>query len=215
MPHPIPRLLAVVAAALAAGAPPGDFSARVVGVSDGDSLTVLKGHTQIRVRLHGVDAPESEQDFGSRAKQTASALAFGKDVTVRPVDVDRYGRTVAVVVLPDGRVLNHELLRAGMAWWYRRYAPGDVTLARLEAEARAARRGLWAQASPVPPWDWRRGRGVSPAQTSEVVGNRRSLVYHRSSCPNAARVAPANRVRFDSEAAAAAAGYRPGKDCFR
>jgi endonuclease YncB( thermonuclease family) len=159
VPHPIPRLLAAVAVALAAGAPAGDFTARVVGASDGDTLTVLKGRTQIRIRLHGVDAPESSQDFGSRAKQAASALAFGKDVTVRPVDVDRYGRTVALVVLPDGRVLNHELLKAGMAWWYRRYAPGDVTLARLEAEAQASRRGLWAQASPVPPWDWRRGRG--------------------------------------------------------
>jgi endonuclease YncB( thermonuclease family) len=84
-------------------------------------------------------SPEAGQDFGSPAKQAASALAFGKDVTVRPVDVDRYGRTAAVVVLPDGRVLNHELHKAGMAWWYRRYAPGDATLARLEAEARAAR----------------------------------------------------------------------------
>ncbi len=71
------------------------------------------------------------------------------------VDRDRYGRTVGVVLLPDGRSLNHELVRAGLAWWYRRYAPDDETLAQLERDARGAERGLWADAEPVPPWEWR------------------------------------------------------------
>ena len=69
----------------------------------------------------------------------------------------RYGRTVAVVILPDGRSLNAELVRAGLAWWYRRYAPDDETLERLEREAREARRGLWGDPEPIPPWEWRRG----------------------------------------------------------
>jgi endonuclease YncB( thermonuclease family) len=192
--------------------PAADFTGRVVGISDGDTLTVLKGHTLIKVRLHGVDAPEAGQDFGSRAKQAASGLAFGKEVTVHPVDTDRYGRTVAVVVLPDGRNLNHELVKAGMAWVYTKYARGDAVLARLEAEARAARRGLWSQASPIPPWDWRGNRSIPAGVAAQVVGNRRSLVYHRTTCANATRIAAGNRVIFTSEAAA---GYRPGRDCHR
>ena len=72
------------------------------------------------------------------------------------MDVDRYGRTVGEVILPDGRVLNHELVRAGLAWWYRRYAPDDKTLEQLERGARGANRGLWADPNPVPPWEWRR-----------------------------------------------------------
>ncbi len=59
------------------------------------------------------------------------------------------------MILPDGRVLNRELVRAGFAWWYRRYAPDDEMLAQLEQEAREAQRGLWADAEPVPPWEWR------------------------------------------------------------
>src|ERR1700722_13738278 len=81
-----------------------DYPARVVGISDGDTITVLKADkTQVKIRLHGIDAPETGQDFGSKAKQLASELAFGKDVTIKPVDTDRYGRTVAEVILPDGK----------------------------------------------------------------------------------------------------------------
>jgi micrococcal nuclease len=70
-------------------------------------------------------------------------LAFGKTVRIVPRDTDRYGRTVAEVILPDGRSLNREMVREGLAWWYREYTPHDAELARLEAKARAARRGLW------------------------------------------------------------------------
>ena len=70
-------------------------------------------------------------------------------------DAHRYGQTVGEVILPNERVLNEELVRAGMCWWYRRYAPDDGTLAQLEADAKAAKRGLWADADPVPPWEWR------------------------------------------------------------
>ena len=121
-----------------------DYSARVVGISDGDTLTVLTAASAGQVRLCGIDAPETGQDFGSRAKQAASELAFGKTVTIRPRDTDRYGRTVAEVILPDGRSLNREMVRQGMAWWYRKYAPADTELARLESEAKAAGAGSGA-----------------------------------------------------------------------
>jgi endonuclease YncB( thermonuclease family) len=193
-------------------APTAEYSSRVVGVSDGDTLTVLKAdRTQVRIRLHGIDAPETGQDFGSRAKQAASDLAFGKQVTVRPVDQDRYGRTVAEVILPDGRSLNREMVRHGMAWWYRRYAPADRDLARLEADARAARAGLWSQPGAVAPWSWRKGEGAPVA--AGVVGNRRSLVYHKPNCPSVGRMSEKNRVTFGSEAEAEKAGYRRAGDC--
>ena len=139
-----------------------DFLARVVGVSDGDTLTVLTAEKrQVKVRLHGIDAPETGQDFGSRPKQAASELAFGKPVTVREKDRDRYGRTVGEVILPDGRALGREMVQAGYAWHYVKYAPADRELAAFEAEARAAKRGLWSQPGAVPPWDWRSGKGGS------------------------------------------------------
>jgi endonuclease YncB( thermonuclease family) len=84
-------------------------------------------------------------------------ICFGKEVTVKPRGQDRYQRTVAEVILPDGRNLNHEIVKAGFAWWFRRYAPGDETLERLEKEARQARRGLWVdQQSQIPPWEYRK-----------------------------------------------------------
>jgi endonuclease YncB( thermonuclease family) len=117
----LPPLAVLVALSGAPAAHAADFTGRVVGVSDGDTLTVLlDGRTPVKVRLYGIDAAETGQDFGSRAKQAASDLAFGKTVTVRPRDTDRYGRTVAEVILPDGRSLNREMVRQGMAWWYRR-----------------------------------------------------------------------------------------------
>ena len=75
-----------------------------------------------KIRLWGIDCPESKQPFGTRAKQFTGDLAFGKTVAVRVRDVDRYHRTVAEVILPDGRNLNQELVRAGLAWWYQQYA---------------------------------------------------------------------------------------------
>lgn len=130
------------------------FEAKVIGVADGDSLTVLDGTTQVRVRLHGIDCPERGQAFGAAAKRFTSALAFGKRVTVKGRGKDRYGRLLAEVVLPDGRSLNRELVSAGMAWHYARYSD-DESLAKAEREARKARVGIWSEADPVAPWSYR------------------------------------------------------------
>ena len=84
--------------------PAEEFAGKVVGVSDGDTITVLRDRAPVKVRLKGIDCPEMGQDFGSRAKSVTSELAFGKVVKVHPSGQDRYGRTVANVVLPDGRI---------------------------------------------------------------------------------------------------------------
>jgi endonuclease YncB( thermonuclease family) len=133
-----------------------DFTGRVVGISDGDTITVMHDGRAEKIRLNGIDAPEKGQPFGNRAKQFVSDLAFGKEVNVRDKGLDRYGRTIGEVFLADGDNLNHEIVRAGLAWWFRRYAPKDRELEELEAEARQARRGLWVDPNPIPPWEWRR-----------------------------------------------------------
>jgi micrococcal nuclease len=130
------------------------FSGKCVSVSDGDTIHVLRSGKAIRIRLYGVDCPEMGQDFGKKARQFTSAMVFGKVVDVKPVDTDQYGRTVAWVSA-DGKSLNRELVAAGLAWWYRHYAPGDKDLADLEHAARKQKIGLWSIANPLPPWEFR------------------------------------------------------------
>ena len=136
-----------------------DFSGQVVRILDGDTLEVLHNHHTERIRLSGIDCPEKGQAFGHKAKEATSTLVFGKEVTLQSHGKDKYRRTIAEVLLPDGSNVNHELVKDGWCWWYRKYAPGDTVLETLETEAREAKRGLWADPQPVPPWEWRkRGR---------------------------------------------------------
>ena len=135
-----------------------DFSGPVVSVLDGDTIEVLHNSTPERIRLNGIDCPEKGQAFGKRAKQAASELVFGKEVTLQTHGHDKYGRTIADVLLPDGTNVNHALVKDGWCWWYRKYAPGDAALERLEREARKDNRGVWSSSNPVPPWLYRKGK---------------------------------------------------------
>ena len=132
---------------------------RVVEVSDGDTITILDDRKQqIKVRLAEIDTPESAQPYGSRAKQELSRLVFGKTVSVKVQDTDRYGHKVGRVYTDDIDV-NAEMVRLGAAWVYRKYA-SDQRLYALEKQARQNRAGLWSlpEAQQVPPWEWRRAR---------------------------------------------------------
>lgn len=133
-----------------------EFSGKVVGVMDGDTIKVMHDGKAEKIRLYGVDAPEKAQAFGQKAKKFTSEMVFGKEVKVVVVDTDRYGRTVGKVFLEDGRMLNHELVKNGFAWWYQRYAKNDVDLQRFEKEAKDSKKGLWTEETPTPPWEWRR-----------------------------------------------------------
>lgn len=139
-----------------------DFTGKVVGVIDGDSIRVMHEGKAEKVRLAGIDCPERKQAFGTKAKQATSNLSFGKAVYVEPIAKDRYGRTVAFITLPDGVRLNEELVKEGMCWWYRKYAPHNVRLKELEAVARGEKRGLWVEGKPVPPWEFRTEGKVRP-----------------------------------------------------
>lgn len=135
------------------------ITGKVVHVADGDTVTVLtSGHRQIRVRLYGIDCPEKRQAYGNRARQAVVALVAGKTVQVRSMGADRYGRLLGLITGPDGGDVNRVLVQQGMAWVYTRYckAPQCRTWQRDEADAQAARRGLWADPHAMPPWEWRR-----------------------------------------------------------
>jgi len=144
------------------------FTGKVVAVTDGDTIGVLHAGASVKVRLHGIDCPESSQPVGARAKQATSQMRFGQIVTVHVQDIDRYGRTVGIVTLQDGRALNHELVRQGLAWWYRQYAGGDRQLEQLEAAARTAKAGLWSAPNPIPPWEFRKNKGAQSSSPYSV-----------------------------------------------
>jgi hypothetical protein len=129
-----------------------------------------------RIRLYGIDCPEKKQAFGKRAKQFTSNMVFGKTVEVRPVTIDRYGRTIAWVY-ENGDCLNEELLGAGLAWHYKRYS-SDRHLAELENEARQQKAGLWCDPYAIPPWDFRRGKTKVAALTTQTGSATSSPVYH-------------------------------------
>jgi endonuclease YncB( thermonuclease family) len=129
-----------------------DFRGRVVTVVDGDTIGVLRDGREIRIRLDGIDAPESGQDFWQQAKQFMSDTAFDRIVAVRGNEIDRFGRLIARVTL-DGRDLSLAAVEAGFAWQFVRHS-NDPILAAAEARARARRLGLWAQPDAIPPWDY-------------------------------------------------------------
>ena len=153
-----------------------EYTGKVVGISDGDTLTLLvpdgASFKQIKVRLGEIDTPESRQPYGQRAKQALSDLAFNQQARVVVQDTDKYGRTVGRVYV-GGVDVNAEMIRQGAAWAYRQYLK-DQSLLKLEAEAKTAKRGLWAlpEAANCPPWDWRRGNcatASAPAARAPVT----------------------------------------------
>ncbi len=135
------------------------FPARIMNVIDGDTVDVQPetGGERVRVRLHGIDAPERKQPYGEAAREFVFNIALFENVDVEPVGKpDRYGRLVAIILLPDGESLQALLLAAGLAWVWPRYCRDCREWQNVHDAARAAGRGLWAEPDPVPPWMWRR-----------------------------------------------------------
>lgn len=166
------------------------FSGKCVSVADGDTIGVMKEGKEVKIRLDGIDCPESGQDFSSKAKRFTSDLAYDKDVEVRVKEFDKYGRSVARVIV-GGKDISVELVKAGLAWHYKQYST-DTVLARAEVVARQGEVGLWALNSPVAPWDYRHGTAsiqkeeVQPSpqkqQTETVYITRTGAKYHRAGC---------------------------------
>lgn len=133
------------------------WPAKVVGVHDGDSITVLReGNVQVKIRLEGIDAPELKQPFGAASKKLLSDLVFGKSVEIEEKGKDRYKRTLANVYIADALV-NRSMVEQGLAWHFVKYSK-DTSLRDAEHKARSQKVGIWADPHAIPPWDWRRKR---------------------------------------------------------
>ncbi len=154
-------IIAALLIALAIVARAETISGKVVAITDGDTITILDANKQQhKIRLAGIDAPERGQAFGQAAKRKLSELVFNRQVTVEFTKRDRWKRIVGLVSL-DGRDINEAMIRAGFAWFFKRYereldAGRRQSYARAEAVAREGKRGLWNDPGAVAPWDYRR-----------------------------------------------------------
>jgi endonuclease YncB( thermonuclease family) len=195
---------------------------KVINVHDGDTVTVLDSNNKkIHIRLQGIDAPELKQEYGSDSQQNLSRLVFGKQVTIVWTKLDKYRRTVGTIML-DGQDMNIEQVKAGLAWHFKKYedeqAPADrATYAAAELQARAAKLGLWKDANPTAPGDWRQDvktkRWGPPPPEGTIIGNSNSKKYHRPDCPGYRDMAERNRIFFKSVAEAESAGYKRAGNC--
>ena len=127
---------------------------QVIGIVEGDALTVIVDSQQVRIRLAEIDAPEKNQPFGTRSKQSLSDLCFWVEAELAIKGKDQYARKLARVVC-NGVDANAEQVKRGMAWVFDKYAM-DPALLKLQNEARAEKRGLWSDKHSIPPWQWRK-----------------------------------------------------------
>lgn len=135
------------------------FTAKVIGIMDGDTMEILYKNLPTKIRLAHIDCPEKrgKQPFGNHAKTALSDLCFGRMVTVKGEKYDRYKRLIAVVINDKNKNINQEMIKLGMAWHYTKYSK-DPAYAKLETEARKNKVGLWQDKNPIAPWLWREKR---------------------------------------------------------
>jgi endonuclease YncB( thermonuclease family) len=158
-------VLVVCASTMLADDPPKPFTGKVVKVTDGDTVHVLLDRETHKIRLLHIDAPESKQAFGTKAKQALSERVFGKEVKVVWKSRDRYKRILGDIYLGD-RWINLEMVQDGMAWHYKQFSK-DEKMAQAEDEARKAKKGLWADPNPIPPWEFRKKKRTKGPTVSE------------------------------------------------
>ena len=140
---------------------------KVVGVTDGDTLTILDGKSQHKIRLEGIDAPEGGQAFGSKAKQRLSDKVFGKQARIEWRTTDRYGRILGNVIV-GGHWINKELVDEGYSWHFKKYSD-SVVLAEAENNARKQKLGLWGDSGPFAPWEFRKNSEVARGPPPEKL----------------------------------------------
>ncbi|SDP81883.1 thermonuclease family protein [Desulforhopalus singaporensis] len=172
------------------------ITGKVVGIADGDTITILDAEkNQHKIRFYGIDCPESKQAFGRAAKRHTSNITARKTAQVEVYDTDRYGRAVGVVTV-DGVNVNQSLIENGLAWQYLRYCRASFCgkWKDIEGRARAKQLGLWKDADPIPPWQWRKGSknssyvqksaGNYVSGSSAYHGNVKSHNFHSPNCRN-------------------------------
>jgi micrococcal nuclease len=152
--RPDMKALIALCCCLALSAQAETFSAKVIVVMDGDTVLALREGQKIKIRLANIDAPEKAQPFGKQSRDSLQEMVGKKQVQIDSQAVDQYGRIVGLISV-DGRSVNQEQVRRGMAWEYSHYHT-DKAYIGLQSDARQARRGLWAQTNPQAPWLWRK-----------------------------------------------------------
>ncbi|ECP0166182.1 thermonuclease family protein [Escherichia coli] len=131
-----------------------EIQGKVIRVLDGDTIEVLQDKKPVRIRLANIDAPEKKQAFGRWSANQLKALLAAQPVTVTYTQTDRYGRIIGHVFTTNGTDASRFMVQSGAAWVYERYNV-DESLPALQREAQEQKRGLWVDANPVPPWEWR------------------------------------------------------------
>ena len=208
------------------------YAAKVIGITDGDTITVLvNGTQQTVIRLAGIDAPEHGQAFGTASEQHLSALISGKNVNLDCGGEESYGRLVCKVLLSNGEDVDLDQVKAGLAWHYKQFQSEQTATERAaysaaEDFAREHHLGLWADAHPIQPQDFRHDTqsplcfdkqdhriACSEQYAGPVRGNMRSHIYHWPGCPNYDDISEGNRIEFTNAAAAEKAGYRTARNC--
>ena len=149
--HLLLCLLVALPVQIASGA---DFVARVLTVDEGDQLTIYHQGRKDMIHLKGIDCPALKQSYGKQAKRTTTAYVGNREVVVRDLTRDRQGRMVAEILLQNGKLLTHELIKEGLAWVQPEGANMQA-MKDMEELARAAGKGLWSEPNPIPPWKWK------------------------------------------------------------
>jgi endonuclease YncB( thermonuclease family) len=204
------------------------FSGRVTGILDGDTIAIQgPRNKEYKIRLAGIDAPEAGQDFADKAKEYLGELINGKTVTVVGRRLDRYGRIVAQVFLPEAqtdipRDISYSMITAGLAWHYKEFAAEQLREDQMrytdgEDAARTAGIHIWSVPNPVAPWQFMKASLAAETEGDivvDVIGNRSSKIYHLNpGCPDFFKVAAKNKVQFKTKEEAEAAGYRAARNC--
>ena len=146
----------VSACPVATEQPPAELSGKVISIKDGDTIAILYNNKTLTIRLAHIDCPEKKQPYGQAAKQFMSDKCFGQIVTIQHQhEYDRSKRLIGEVITASGENLNKSLVKAGLAWHYKKYST-NTSYAALEQEAKKQRIGLWSEPNPVAPWEWRR-----------------------------------------------------------
>ena len=197
----------------------------VVQVQDGDTLTVKTERNRLhKVRLADIDAPEMGQPFGKSARMLATDLALEKTVRVNYTFKDKYDRLIGEVFLPEGKLLNEEMLKAGLAWHYRVKHPHSSFLEKLEYKAWKKNLGLWVQETPIPPWEFRRENRLPLPPTKPehmdydlflsygLLGDPKTRIYEWPECKGYPKDTK-GYINFGNLLDAESLGYRVSQRC--
>lgn len=208
------KLALIVALPLAAMGADKKFTSTVLSVSDGDTITVKYKDKSVRVHLYALECPHEEQTFHQQAKQFTFNNAYRKTVTVKIIRKEIIRGEIFIigeVILPDGRNLGHELIKAGLAWYYEQYAPHEGKMLQLQQKARKERRGLWQENKPIAPWDYRLNHPrILTTRKARYTGgfcaSKKSRIYHPCTCPKVGNIAHEDFIKFASKKEARKSG---------